>query len=428
MHRTNLLLSDENILLSQFSTRLAVMSSTKRTSLTVGQKIRVTIEKVAHGGHFIARYEGAVIFVRHGIPGEECDIEITSTGSSFNRADVIEVISPSSDRVSAPCRFAHRSGCGGCDFQHISLSRQRNLKSDVITEQFARIAKMDIEVLVEEVSGPLGWRTRCAAVTTKAGALGFYQARSHKIIPVDDCRILVPEMKFSELAKRGAKGDQRIEITISNTGERTIATALSGDESPLRISDGPDTAHYTVGENSFEVSQKSFWQSHKDAPRVLTDAVLLYAQLREGDHVLDLYGGVGLFAASFLTAIGESGSVDIVEGSKSATADAARNFAGKENVHIYTGDVARLITRFSSADVIVLDPPREGAGKDVIGHCAQLKPRAIVYVACDPAALARDTGYLRDAGYQLESMRAFDLFPMTHHIESVAKFVPHKVS
>ena len=235
-------------------------------------------------------------------------------------------------------------------------------------------------------------------------------------------------MKFSELAQRGAKGDQRIEITISNIGERTIATALSGDESPLRISDGPDVAHYTVGENSFEVSQKSFWQSHKDAPRVLTDAVLQYAQLREGDHVLDLYGGVGLFAASFLTAIGTEGSVDIVEGSKSATADAARNFAGKENVHIYTGDVARLISRFSSADVIVLDPPREGAGKDVIGQCVQLKPRTIVYVACDPAALARDTGYLRDAGYQLESMRAFDLFPMTHHIESVAKFVPDKVS
>jgi len=239
---------------------------------------------------------------------------------------------------------------------------------------------------------------------------------------------LVPEMRYAELAQRGAKGDQRIEISISSTGERTIATANSRDESPLRISDGPDVAHYTVGENSFEVSQKSFWQSHKDAPRILTDAVLQYAQPHEGDHVLDLYGGVGLFAASFLSLVGENGSVDIVEGSKSATADAARNFEGKSNVHIYTGDVARLITRFSSANVIVLDPPREGAGKDVIAQCAQLKPRTIVYVACDPAALARDTGYLREAGYELESMRAFDLFPMTHHIESVAKFVPSKVS
>ena len=310
------------------------MSSVKRTTLEVGQKIQVTIEKVAHGGHFIARHEGAVIFVRHAIPGEVCEIEITSVGSSFNRGDVISVIHSSDDRVSAPCRFAHRNGCGGCDFQHISLPRQRNLKSDVVLEQFSRIAKMEIEVEVEEVSSPLGWRTRCSAVTTKAGALGFYQARSHKIIPVDDCRILVPEMRYAELAQRGAKGDQRVEISISNNGERTIATANSRDESPLRISDGPDVAHYTVGEKTFEVSQKSFWQSHKDAPRVLTEAVLRYADLQEGDHVLDLYGGVGLFAASFLPIIGQSGSVDIVEGSKSATSDAARNFVDDKNVNI----------------------------------------------------------------------------------------------
>lgn len=404
------------------------MSSVKRTTLEVGQKIQVTIEKVAHGGHFIARHEGAVIFVRHAIPGEVCEIEITSVGSSFNRGDVISVIQSSDDRVSAPCRFAHRNGCGGCDFQHISLPRQRNLKSDVVLEQFSRIAKMEIEVEVEEVSSPLGWRTRCSAVTTKAGALGFYQARSHKIIPVDDCRILVPEMRYAELAQRGAKGDQRVEISISNNGERTIATANSRDESPLRISDGPDVAHYTVGEKTFEVSQKSFWQSHKDAPHVLTEAVLRYADLQEGDHVLDLYGGVGLFAASFLPIIGQSGSVDIVEGSKSATSDAARNFADDKNVNIYTGDVARLITRFTHADVIVLDPPREGAGKDVVVQCAKLQARTIVYVACDPAALARDTSYLQEAGYHLESIRAFDLFPMTHHIECIAKFVPSKVS
>ena len=388
----------------------------------------MTIEKVAHGGHFIARHEGAVFFVRHAIPGEECIIEITSTGTSFNRADVVEVLSASEDRVSAPCRFAHRNGCGGCDFQHISSARQRKLKADVIAEQFVRIAKQDIEIEVEEVSGPLGWRTRCSAVTTKSGALGFYQARSHKIVPVDDCRILVPEMRFSELSQRGAKGDQRIEISISNTGERTIATANSRDESPIRVSEGPDVAHYLVGENSFEVSQKSFWQSHKDAPQVLTDAVMAYAEIRTGDHVLDLYGGVGLFAAKSLIYAGESGSVDIVEGSKSATADAARNFAGKENVHIYTGDVTQHITRFASADVIILDPPREGAGREVIGRSSDLQPRVIVYVACDPAALARDTGYLREAGYELDSLRAFDLFPMTHHIECIAKFVPSKVS
>jgi len=404
------------------------MSSSQRTTLEVGARIRVSIEKIAHGGHFIARHEGAVIFVRHAIPGEEVLIEITSVGSSFNRGDVVEVFSESSDRVSAPCRYAHRNGCGGCDFQHVSLPRQRLLKADVIAEQFSRIAKMEISVVVEEVSQPLGWRTRCTAVTNKSGALGFYQARSHKVIPVDDCRILAPEMKYSELARMGAKGDQRIEISISNTGERSIATANSRDESPMRLSDGVDIAHYTVGDKTFDVSQKSFWQSHKDAPRVLSEAVIQYLEPHEGDHVLDLYGGVGLFTGAILPLIGDSGRVDIVEGSKSATADASRNFAANSNVGIVTADVTKAITRFSSADLVVLDPPREGAGREVISELSRIAPRAIVYVACDPAALARDTGYLRDGGFELEEIRAFDLFPMTHHIECIAKFVPREVS
>lgn len=404
------------------------MSSPKRVSLEVGQKIRVTIEKIAHGGHFIARHEGAVIFLRHGIPGEEVDAEITSVGSSFNRGDVVNVITPSTDRVTAPCRYAHRSGCGGCDFQHISVERQRSLKADVIAEQFSRIAKIEIKVEVEEINKPLGWRTRCSAVTTKSGALGFYKSRSHTVIPVDDCRILVPEMNFPELVQRGAKSDQRIEISISNTGERSIATANLREESPMRLSEGVDVAHYTVGENSFEVSQKSFWQSHKDAPSVLTDAVLDFAGIKTGDQVLDLYGGVGLFTAALIPLVGESGTVDLVEGSKSATSDATRNFAKDKNVNIVTGDVAKVITRFPRADVVVLDPPREGAGKDVIENLARIAPRTIVYVACDPAALARDTAYLRDAGYQLDALRAFDLFPMTHHIECIAKFVLTKVS
>lgn len=404
------------------------MSSPKRVSLEVGQKIRVTIEKIAHGGHFIARHEGAVIFLRHGIPGEEVEAEITSVGSSFNRGDVVNVITPSTDRVTAPCRYAHRSGCGGCDFQHISVERQRSLKSDVIAEQFSRIAKMEIKVEVEEINKPLGWRTRCSAVTTKSGALGFYKSRSHTVIPVDDCRILVPEMNFPELVQRGAKSYQRIEISISNTGERSIATANLREESPMRLSEGVDVAHYTVGENSFEVSQKSFWQSHKDAPSVLTDAVLDFAGIKTGDQVLDLYGGVGLFTAALIPLVGESGTVDLVEGSKSATSDATRNFAKDKNVNIVTGDVAKVITRFPRADVVVLDPPREGAGKDVIENLARIAPRTIVYVACDPAALARDTAYLRDVGYQLDALRAFDLFPMTHHIECIAKFVLTKVS
>ena len=404
------------------------MASNKSSALKIGDLIEVSIEKVAHGGHFIARHEGAVIFVRHAIPGEQCTIEITSTGSSFNRADVVTISQPSEFRVVAPCQFSHRNGCGGCDFQHITPAYQRKLKSDVIAEQFSRIAKMDVQVEVEEVGAPIGWRTRAIATTNRNGKLGFFKSRSHSIAPVDNCIICVDAMKFSEVATRPLKGDVRVEISASNTGERTIALAPTRGEEKARITEGPAVLHENVDGRTLEVSQESFWQSHKDAPELLTKAVLDFAQLQSGEHVLDLYGGVGLFTAAIIDQVGATGHVDLIEGSKIATEDARRNFAQYKNITVATGDVAKLLPRITSADVVVLDPPREGAGKDVISQLSVLNPRAIIYVACDPAALARDTAYLQDHSYSLAGLRAFDLFPMTHHIECVALYERAEVS
>ena len=404
------------------------MASNKSSALKIGDLIEVSIEKVAHGGHFIARHEGAVIFVRHAIPGELCTIEITSTGSSFNRADVVSVSQPSEFRVDPPCKFSHRAGCGGCDFQHISPAHQRKLKSDVITEQFSRIAKMDLQVEVEEVGAPIGWRTRAIATTNRNGKLGFYKSRSHSIAPVDNCIICVDTMQFSEIAARPLKGDVRVEISASNTGERTIALAPTRGEEKARVTEGPAVLHENVDGRTLEVSQEAFWQSHKQAPELLTKTILEFAQLQQGEHVLDLYGGVGLFTAAIIDQVGPTGHVDLIEGSKVATEDARRNFSQHKNITIATGDVAKLLPRISSADVVVLDPPREGAGKDVIAQICAFNPRAIVYVACDPAALARDTAYLQDHSYSLADLRAFDLFPMTHHIECVALYERAEVS
>ena len=404
------------------------MASNKSSTLKTGDLVQVTIEKVAHGGHFIARHDGAVIFVRHAIPGEDCTIQITSTGSSFNRADVVSVETPSEFRVEAPCRFANRNGCGGCDFQHISVDHQRSLKSDVIAEQFSRIAKMNLRVEVEEVGESTHWRTRAIATTDRNGKLGFYKSRSHSIAPVSDCIICIESMNFSEIASRDFKGDVRVEISASNTGERSIALAPTRGEEKARLTEGPAVLNENVSERSLEVSQESFWQSHKNAPEVLTQTVLDFAQLKIGEHVLDLYGGVGLFSAAFIDAVGPTGHVDLIEGSKVATADAARNFAAYSNITIATGDVAKLMPRITAADVVVLDPPRDGAGKEAVAQIARLAPRAIVYVACDPAALARDTAYLADHSYSLVKVRAFDLFPMTHHIECVALYTRAEVS
>jgi tRNA/tmRNA/rRNA uracil-C5-methylase (TrmA/RlmC/RlmD family) len=209
-----------------------------------------------------------------------------------------------------------------------------------------------------------------------------------------------------------------------------LSTATDGSTRLVagEITQGDQIQNYTVNGKSYQVSPDSFWQSNVNAPKVLADCVSEFANVRAGDHVLDLYGGVGLFALQLLEKIGAGGHIDLVEGSKSATADAAINFAGNTQVKIYTGDVEKILPRFSHADIVILDPPRDGAKKSVISSLVACNPRAIIYVACDPAALARDSALLRDANYTLEKIRAFDLFPMTHHIECVALFTPTEVS
>jgi tRNA/tmRNA/rRNA uracil-C5-methylase (TrmA/RlmC/RlmD family) len=389
-------------------------TESKKRAFQVGEKFTTTIEKVAHGGHFIARHEGAVFFIRHGIPGEKVQVEVTSTGKSFNRADVLEVFEPSADRVKPPCKYAHRLGCGGCDFQHINIIRQRELKSEVITEQFARIAKIDLKVEVEEVSDPLHWRTRAILNIDRTGKAGFFGSRSHNSIQIDDCLTCVPELKITEITSRSWQPGTKLEISANKAGDRIIANGA--------VIEGANELVENVGENKLQVSHSSFWQSHNLAPSVLTEAVMQFADLKLGDQVLDLYGGVGLFTAAALTAVGAEGRVDLVEASSSAIGDAKTNFKNVANVNIYLGDVAKVMPRIGSADVVILDPPRDGAGQLVLQQISALNPKQIVYVACDPAALARDSAFAKDLGWQLAKVRAFDLFPMTHHIEMVALF------
>ena len=401
------------------------MKVQRANSFEVGQRFRVSIEKVAHGGHFIARHEGQVIFVRHAIPGELVDIEITSGGSSFFRADVITVVEPSASRVDPPCSYSHAGGCGGCDFQHIEIARQRQLKAEVIAEQFFRIARKEIEVLVEDIGSPLHWRTRLSSASDSEGRIGFYSSRSHTVIPVQDCLIASAEVNFPELAARNWPIKSRVEISVNSHGERSIAIAPAIRGAKARLSQGPQILKEIIHGHELGVSQTSFWQSHERAPEILTALVREHAQL--GDYVLDLYGGVGLFTAAVLDLIGENGHVDLIESSPSATADAQRNFAQAPNIKIHVSKVDTGLDKITRADLVVLDPPREGAGRDVLGKIVALDPRTLVYVACDPAALARDCHYLEEMGWQMTGLRAFDLFPMTHHVECVAVFEPSQI-
>jgi len=400
------------------------MESNAQERLKVGEVIEVQIGPVAHGGHFVARYNGQVIFVRHGITDELVKIKITSVSSKIAHADVIEVLKPSENRVSPPCKYA--GSCGGCDFQHIEINAQREYKSAIVKEQFLRIGKMDLDALgfdlkvqaLEPTNG-LHWRTRMDFAVSPQGGIGFFGARSNEVVEIKDCLIADKRMNVAELSGRSWKSDARVEVAVSSTNE--ISVMRSG-----RSISGPTQIVEQVGGNSFKISPVSFWQSHKAAPVELTKAVLALLGIKNGDNVCDLYSGVGLFAAAILKEVGDRGFVTLIESDKTAVTDARKIFLNKENVKILQGLVAQQLAVVKRADLILLDPPRTGAGEVVIQQMVKFKPRKIVYVACDPAALARDAKTLEESGYKLDHIQAFDLFPMTQHIECVAGFSPVK--
>lgn len=382
--------------------------------MNIGDRLVVDISAIAHGGHCVARFNGQVIFVRHAIPGEKVKVEITELSKNFARGDCIEVIEASPERVMPECRHAGPGGCGGCDFQHISPALQRILKAEIIKEQFARLAKTQVEVKVEEVPPVFGWRTRMEFTASENGKVAMYKSRSNELIELTECKIAHPLIKIDEINRTRIPNGRKIDVAIGSDSK--VVTTIEGRENIELI-------HQKVGDFDFTISPKSFWQSHQAAPNTLLDAVLRFADIRTGDHVYDLYAGVGLFASALIGLVGASGRVTLIEESESAIDDARRNFADFENVEIVEGRVERELSRFRRGDVVVLDPPRSGAGESIIRKIASLEPRTIVYVACDPSALARDTATLASLGYKLAGLRAFDLFPMTQHIESVARFI-----
>ncbi|MEY3169440.1 MAG: hypothetical protein RL421_683 [Actinomycetota bacterium] len=383
--------------------------------MEIGDQIEVDVSSIAHGGHCVARFEGQVIFVRHAIPGERVVVEITGKSKNFARANCIKVINASPHRVSPPCKYAHADGCGGCDFQHIELSHQRELKSTIIREQFSRLAKIDIEVRVEEVLPTLHWRSRMEFTVSEGKKLALFSARSNQLIEIDQCMIASEKIDIPEINQGKLPAGKKVDVVISSGGNQEVV--IEGRENHSLIQED-------VNGRQFSLNPMSFWQSHTHAAQTLADVVHQYAQVRTGDHVFDLYGGAGLFTGALLDAVGPGGRVTLIESDENAITDAKRNFATDDNVEIVQSRVESAMKKYVSANVVVLDPPRAGAGAQVISAVAALKPRTIVYVACDPAALARDTGYLRDQGFTLDEIRAFDLFPMTAHMECVARFIP----
>jgi tRNA/tmRNA/rRNA uracil-C5-methylase (TrmA/RlmC/RlmD family) len=420
-----------------------------------GDLLELTVGEVVHGGWCVSRQDDTawVIFVRHALPGERVRARITQATARFARADAVEILVASASRVRPPCRFARPAGCGGCDWQHASLPAQRALKAAVVRQQLARMAGLDCEVEVEELPGTpdgLGWRTAVTFAVGKDGTAGLRAHRSHDIVPVDTCLIAHPLVTSLDLTGAAWPGARSVEAdVVPATQERAVvidgqagrldqaalpgtaadAVLLAGRGGRLHPVRGRGYLTQRAAGRDWRVSAGGFWQVHPAAADVLGEAVLAGAAAQPGESVLDLYCGAGLFAGLLAGAVGPDGSVTGIEHDEMAVRDARHNLRAYPWARVHRGDVGRVLTEAGVRDatVCVLDPPRTGAERSVIDvlcardqQAGRLALRRIVYVSCDPATLARDLRLLGDGGWQLTGLRAFDAFPMTHHVECLA--------
>lgn len=366
---------------------------------------------VAHGGHCVARSEGRVVFVRHALPGERVRAVVSEDGGgSFCRADTVQVLDPAPERVPAPCSWARAGGCGGCDLQHVDPAAQRSLKAAVLAEQLRRLAGIERDVPVEELpGGALGWRHRVRLAVDDEGRAGLRAHRSHDILPIADCP-LAPVGTLAPVLGHGFDPAVVEEVEVAADADGVVHV---GDDGPV--------VQRAAG-REWLLSPGVFWQVHPALPDTLASVIDEWAQAPRGGIAWDLYGGVGLFASVLAAQVGADGAVTVVESSQQAVTDGRAALADLRQVHWRVGRVEKVLTGLGHApDVVVADPPRRGLGRGLVDALADYAPERVIYVACDPASLARDVALFAARGYELDRLRSFDAFPMTHHFESVAR-------
>jgi tRNA/tmRNA/rRNA uracil-C5-methylase (TrmA/RlmC/RlmD family) len=414
---------------------------------TGGELLELEVGAIAAGGGCVGRApDGKVVFVRHSLPGERVRAQVTATTSSYLRADAVEILSPSPDRVVAPCPHAGPGRCGGCDFQHVEIGAQRRLKAFRIAEQLDRLAGLQLGVEVEPVPGDnegLGYRTRVRVAVDGRGAVGFRRHRSHRMEYVHECPIASPAVSATgalEVLWPGATelevvtGTGPAETMVSITPRRRSAPHLPDLGAGVGVVVGgkvrrpPAAVRVVVSGRAFRISQGVFWQVHAGAAATLLSAVLDFAGPCVGASVVDLYAGAGLFSVPLAEAVGPSGSVLAVERDRRACADARHNGATFPKLRVLEGEVTPSLVEsaLGRPDIVVLDPAREGAGTAVMEALATSAPtlRTLVYVSCDPSSFGRDVRVLLDRGWRVTGLRAFDIFPMTEHVELVAGLEP----
>lgn len=441
-----------------------------------GDVIDLEITGVAHGGVFVGRHEGRVVFVPDVIPGERVRARVTQAGEkSFWRAEALEILDASPHRIPHIWRQADidvppENRPGGADFGHIALAHQRELKVRVLREALQRTGGIDGvplamqealpivadtgDILAAETADGAAWRTRVSLHVDADGRIGPYAARSHSVIPLEELPLATAAVERVALGLGGAvpgrvdlvepaDGDVRVIVrpeaqTRSRAGRRGRRPGR-----PASLASAPDAAREVVlervGRRGFRVDAGGFWQVHRLAAHSLSSLVASGLASVHSDAPaidpeawhLDLYGGVGLFAATLGDLGGAATRVTSVESDPRATEHAGDNLAEWVGARAETARVDRWLERLGAEatvgqrerlarGVVVLDPPRSGAGRGVVEGIADLDPATVVYVACDPVALARDLATFRELGYDISSIEALDLFPNSHHLEAVA--------
>ena len=389
----------------------------------------VRVDRPATGGGVGRAHDGRVVFVRNSLPGELLRVQVRETTATFFRADTIEVLEASPERVNAPCPYAHPGGCGGCDLQHASDAAQADWKASLVREHLRRIAGVEREVeMVSAPSPAMHSRTRLRCALDGHDRLGLHESRSHDVVALEAC--WVADAAFATAFARRWPGVLEVELRAIGEGEPfAVARRESerGETFEVRALSGealdPSThSRVAVLGHVFAVGPMSFWQSHRDAPRLLSETVLEMAGASQGDEVVDLYSGVGLFSVPLAKSVGPRGRVTSVESSPFAVRDARTNAQGLTQIKVREW----LVTPRSINDtvrpesVVVLDPPRQGLAKGAASALVRRAPRRVVYVSCDAATFARDLTTFLSGGFVLSDLRVFDLFPMTEHVELVA--------
>ncbi len=407
-----------------------------------GEMVTVSMVQMAHGGEALGRHEGKVIFVGYTLPGEVARVRLVEDHTTWARGQLVEVLSPSPDRVIPPCPYFGPERCGGCQWQHIAYERQLRLKQEIVVDQLRRLGRITDPPVKPTlaVGEPWGYRNHMQFSVTREGRLGLLRSHSRDVVAVDECLLLHPSLR-EIYASFELEWDALRRVILRcgvNTGERMVILEAESDEIPEVTVDMPVSVvlhratkgpfplaglpflREVVGGRTFRVSSDSFFQVNTAGAEALLGLVRTYLAPRGHETLLDLYCGVGLFGLSLAE---EVGLVIGVDASESAMEDAAHNAAemGLDNVALHEGPVEEVLpVLWEPAELAVLDPPRSGAGREVLKHLPRLHVRRLVYVSCDVATMARDARYLQELGYRLREVQPVDMFPQTYHVETVS--------